>query len=206
MNLDVANGWCFPITVNSAASWSRSISTSISSISSSVTASSQLPFIARNNMPFASIHPTAQVDPTAKLGSGVVIGPNCIISANVVLDKTILGTGVCIDPNARILNSILFSSIKVESNALIIGSILGDKVIIKSFATVQSGCILGENVLIGNNHTVPLASRITLTQKPSSVFKSNDILIVGTGGEGRAWPCMKNENEAVLRSRKRMLQ
>jgi len=205
-NFDVAQGWCAPFTVDTIAGWPRASS---SSSSSSSCGGTSFPFInLQDSFLFAKSHTTSATLKATSVttsnttrdsvsstfaGANVVLGANCTIGEGAMLDRCMLSEGCVVGPGAIIRDSILFSSVVIEANARVTGAILGQGVVIKSKANVLSGAVLGGSVVIGEGHTVPLGARVTVAQRPSSVFQANDVLIVGAGGQGRAWPDTKQE-------------
>lgn len=201
-NLDVAQGWCAPFTIDTVAGWPKtfvsSSSSSSSSPSSTKTSSSFPPVNLQDAFWFSKSHAssTSNINPSSSLsriGANVVIGANCSIGEGVELDQCVLGDGCIIGSGSIVRDSILLNSVVIEANACVNGAILGQDVHVKSKAVVSAGSILGNSVVIGEGHTVPLGSRVTIMQRPSSVFQKNDVLIVGSSGEGRSWPDTRQE-------------
>jgi len=204
-NFDVAQGWCAPFTVDTIAGWPRAPSSS----SSSSYGGTSFPFInLQDSFLFAKSHTTSATLKATSVttsnttpdslsstfvGANVVLGANCTIGEGAILDRCMLSEGCVVGPGAIVRDSILLSSVVIEANARVTGAILGQGVVIKSKANVLSGAVLGGSVVIGEGHTVPLGARVTVAQRPSSVFQANDVLIVGAGGQGRAWPDTKQE-------------
>ncbi|XP_065911743.1 translation initiation factor eIF2B subunit epsilon-like [Dysidea avara] len=107
------------------------------------------------------------------LNSDVTLARGCIlehdvavaggtrIGADTFIANSVIGPNCVIEDNCHIEGSYLWSNVKVHKGSRVVSSIVADRVEIKSNVTVEPGCIISFEVVIGPNFTVPAGSRIT---------------------------------------------
>lgn len=79
------------------------------------------------------------IDPSAVVGAGCLIGPDVVI-----------GPGVKIADGVRLVRCTLMSGVSVRSHTLISDSIVGWNCSIGQWARLVGGCVLGEDVTVGD--------------------------------------------------------
>lgn len=91
------------------------------------------------------------VDPkNTYIGDEVEIGKDTIIYPNNVIEgKTIIGEGVTLYPNSRILNSIISNYVEIQSS-VILDSKIGEKTTVGPFAYIRPSSIIGSGARIGD--------------------------------------------------------
>ena len=79
------------------------------------------------------------VDPTAKIGKNCKIGPNVSIGANVVIED-----------GARIMGSAILEGARIKAHAFVSTTIIGWRATVGSWARVEGGAVLGDDVSVGD--------------------------------------------------------
>jgi mannose-1-phosphate guanylyltransferase len=79
------------------------------------------------------IHPTATIGAACLIGPNVVVGPNCVV-----------------EDGARIERATLLSGTRVKAHALVKNAIVGWSSVVGSWARVEGGAVLGEDVAVGD--------------------------------------------------------
>jgi len=117
------------------------------------------------------------------LNSGVTLARGCIlehdvavaggtrIGADTFIANSVIGPNCVIGDNCHIEGSYLWSNVTVCKGSRVVSSIVADRVEIKSNVTVEPGCIVSFEVVLGPNFTVPAGSRIT--SKLDSIVDDN---------------------------------
>lgn len=81
----------------------------------------------------AEIHATAVVHPSAKIGTGAHLGPYVVIGENVEIgDKAVL-----------LAHTVIYTDVRI-----------GDNFMAHAHAVVREGCVIGNNVVLGNGVVV----------------------------------------------------
>lgn len=87
---------------------------------------------------------------TTYIGADVVIGYDTIIYPNNVLEgNTIIGKGVTLYPNSRIVDSTIGDSVTVTSSVILESSV-GKNTKVGPFAYIRPECVIGEDVKVGD--------------------------------------------------------
>jgi mannose-1-phosphate guanylyltransferase len=105
------------------------------------------------------VHPTATVSDEAFLGPDVVVGPNCTVRAG-----------------AHIAHSVMLESSEVHEHARVSRSIIGWKSILRRWAHVANGSVLGEDVTVGEGCALNGAIVLPHKQVERSVW-SHEIIM-----------------------------
>ncbi len=103
------------------------------------------------------LYPNSFVDPSTQLSNGVeIVHPVYIGKGSVIERDSVIGPNVVvlegtrIGPGTRIVNSLLFRAITVEGYSYIEGSILGDRCYVGRWVRIDSGSVIGDEVVIGD--------------------------------------------------------
>ena len=87
---------------------------------------------------------------TTYIGADVEIGNDTIIYPNNILEgKTIIGSGVSLYQNSRIVDSVIADEVTITSS-VILSSKIGKKTTVGPFAYIRPDSIIGEEVKIGD--------------------------------------------------------
>lgn len=86
--------------------------------------------------------PSAEIDVLSLLGENVKVG----VGAKII--NSVIGENCLIEDGAIIKNSVLLANTKVEASAIIENSIIGQNCLIKQFANIKQGSVLGDNTVI----------------------------------------------------------
>lgn len=96
------------------------------------------------------------------LEEDVVIGPHSSLGANSSLTKTVVGRSCKVGENVTISGSYLWDDVVVEDGCCINRSIVCNSAIIKAGSTLEPGCVISYNVVVGPGHSVSAGTRIAL--------------------------------------------
>ncbi|KAJ1921737.1 translation initiation factor eIF-2B epsilon subunit, GEF [Mycoemilia scoparia] len=118
--------------------------------------------------------------------SGVVLARQCWIEKNIVLGKnthiekgsrirhSVLGDNCVVKSDSIVQGSYLFSNTSVGKGCSVLRSILGFGVQLLDNVKIGRGCMIGDNVILGPNATIPPFTRIAAVKKPEE-FEDLDL-------------------------------
>lgn len=99
------------------------------------------------------------ISPTSHINGSVTFGDNCIVGEGTTINgPSIFGRSCNVGNNSMISDSILWESVEVGDNVSIIGSIIGSRVCVGDEVVVDSGCIIGDDVIIKSNQHISAGS------------------------------------------------
>lgn len=86
---------------------------------------------------------TAEVGPLSLLGAGVTVAADARVVRSVLGARCIVGAG------AVVRDSYLWDGVVVDAGAVVEHSILGKGVRVKAKSTIARGCVVGDGVVLG---------------------------------------------------------
>ncbi|KFM76255.1 Translation initiation factor eIF-2B subunit epsilon, partial [Stegodyphus mimosarum] len=114
-------------------------------------------------------------------GSDVEIGRNCILKQNIVIGKgtkigdntiitnSVIGRNCMIGENVEIKGSYLWNDVSLGNNCKLDTCLLAENVVLRKNVTVNPGCVLGSEVIIDADITLP-----PLTKLQASMYTDED--------------------------------
>ena len=103
-----------------------------------------------------------------KLLEDVVIGQGSKIGANSLISHSSIGHNCIIGENVSIEGSYIWDNVMIKNDCNIRQSIICDRVEVRGNVTVEEGCIISYGVVIDENITLKVGSRITTKQQLES--------------------------------------
>lgn len=99
------------------------------------------------------------ISPASKIYGNVRFGDKCKVGSGTTIDgPSIFGNGCSLGDNCTIAGSIFWESVDIGDNVSITDSVIGNRVSIGYNVVVDSGCIIGDDVVIENSQNIPSGS------------------------------------------------
>ena len=160
---------------------------------------------------------------SVEVGNDCQIGSDTSIGDNTRIVASFVGKNCKIGKNVELSGCHLLAGVSIADGVKIYSSMLSDNVCVEENATVLEGCLVGSNVVIGQGHTVPAFSRISMMKQvhedsdsdeeletPSNVDDEDsstineeevswDVALVGKTGRGLAWSTKNSESRKEWR-------
>ncbi|KAI8332925.1 nucleotide-diphospho-sugar transferase [Chlamydoabsidia padenii] len=109
------------------------------------------------------------VDENVQIGAGTVIGENSRVANSVI------GRNCQIGANVTLVGVYLWDGVVIGNNCTVTKSILANYVSVLENTTIEQGCLLSPNVVIGPNDAIHKYSRLSLHPQPkTSMFDSDE--------------------------------
>jgi len=122
----------------------------------------------------------AKVCRGVKLGCDVMVGPDTVIESGSALENCTVGSGCRIGKNVRIVNSYVWDDVHIGDGCLLTSCVVASGARILPNATVSSGTVVAQGVVVGTGHATTPNTRLHLT--PTSNPRA-----VGPDGQGDWW-------------------
>lgn len=113
---------------------------------------------------------------SCKIKKNTAIGSGSKIGEGTVIENSVIGRNCMIGSNIQIKNSYIWDNVTINDNSNIVHSLVASGVKVGSNVTLNDGCIIGFDVIIDNDVTVPVGTKIAATsvQRDSSFFLDAD--------------------------------
>ncbi|SAM05978.1 hypothetical protein [Absidia glauca] len=109
------------------------------------------------------------VDENVQIGAGTVIGENSRVA------NSIIGRNCQIGANVTLVGVYLWDGVVIGNNCTVTKSILANNASVLENTTIEQGCLLSPNVVIGPNDAIHKYSRLSLHPQPkTSMFDSDE--------------------------------
>lgn len=116
---------------------------------------------------------------TCKIGSNTLIGAHTEIGDNVTLQASVIGQHCIIGPNVALRNAYIFDGTHIGANSTIEDSIIGADVRVGERSKIESGCLVGDGVILGNSARLGKFERISkrreITEEVDDEENENEI-------------------------------
>ncbi|KII69096.1 Translation initiation factor eIF-2B subunit epsilon [Thelohanellus kitauei] len=127
---------------------------------------------------------SVEISRSCSVNGWTSIGHNSIIGSNGSITRSIIGSNCIIGDRTIINNSILWDGINIEADCIVENSIICDGVVILSKTNVSSGCIIGSNITVGPNVTIPHKTFVYHCTNESDIVGALDIVDLGSQSNG----------------------
>lgn len=99
--------------------------------------------------------PNVSIDSNSTIAGPIVIGENTSIGKNVLIGPfTTIGSNCVIGDNSRILSSYIYDNVEIGQNCAISGAVIDNYTKINDSCILETGSVIGPNVLIKNKVTI----------------------------------------------------
>ncbi|KAJ2852683.1 translation initiation factor eIF-2B epsilon subunit, GEF [Coemansia brasiliensis] len=103
---------------------------------------------------------SVRLDRQSRVEHHVILGANTHVANFSCISDSVLGQQCLIGEQSTVRGSYLFAGVKVGQNVTIENSILGERVTILDNVVIGRGCLIGDDVTVGPNITIPPFTRI----------------------------------------------
>ncbi|PVU98520.1 hypothetical protein BB559_001490 [Furculomyces boomerangus] len=109
------------------------------------------------------------------IGPRSILGHGSVVEDNATVVDSVLGNSNNISTNSVIRDSHLFGNVSVGKNCFVSSSLVGENVKILDGVTIERGCIIGNNVVVGPNIKILKFTKIFIPTKeyPGNKSSSN---------------------------------
>lgn len=97
------------------------------------------------------ISPDAQVDEQARLSGMVVLGGNTRIEGNASLTNCVVGRNCQIEEGVKLEDAILWDNVYIQAGTRITGSNLGHRVRVGKNSVIESGVVIADETMVGDD-------------------------------------------------------
>ncbi|XP_068235242.1 translation initiation factor eIF2B subunit epsilon [Palaemon carinicauda] len=135
-------------------------------------------------------------------GRDVVIGAGSEVSLTAQLDRTVIGDHCTIQDNVKISSSFIMNNVNIKKGCVLDQCYLGDNVKLEENVVLLPGCVLGANVILGPNITVPAATCLS-SMPPVDEFEEENTTQEPDpkicGSQGHAFVVTEEDEDEDLR-------
>lgn len=123
------------------------------------------------------------------IGTGCVLGRSTKIGESSTIQRSVLGRDCIIGNHVTIIDSYLWGKVTVEDNCIIRNSIICNRVLIRMNTTIDCGCLVSFDSIIGPDISLDRETKITChSLKDFHSFDSpTKELDIGEDGKGFLW-------------------
>ncbi|CEP64588.1 translation initiation factor eIF2B catalytic subunit epsilon LALA0_S12e02366g [Lachancea lanzarotensis] len=113
---------------------------------------------------------------SCKIGKCTGIGSGSKIGEGTSIENSVIGRNCHIKENIVIKNSFIWDNVTIGSDSVVEHALVASNVSIGSGVVLMDGCVIGFNVSIDDNMTIPVGTRLsdTYVHKPVSQFLDSE--------------------------------
>ncbi|PVU88326.1 hypothetical protein BB561_005918 [Smittium simulii] len=125
------------------------------------------------------------------IGARSILGYGTVVQDYAKISDSVTGNNCLISEHSTIKDSHIFNDVSVGPNSKIYSSIIGKNVKILDNVTIERGCIIGDNVVLGPSVTLKPFTKIYLPSTTSTNKSDSGLTVdhslVGAKGSGYLW-------------------
>lgn len=129
-----------------------------------------------------------------QLDAGSIVGADTSLASGVTLRNSIVGQRCHVGKNTNLDAAYIWDDVTIGKNVKVSRAIIGNEVFIGDDSIVEAGALISYGVKIAPGTVVLAGSRICKPQEASQGDRTNDALVDGEGGEGRAYVDDEDDN------------
>ncbi|XP_064097456.1 translation initiation factor eIF2B subunit epsilon-like isoform X1 [Macrobrachium nipponense] len=135
-------------------------------------------------------------------GRDVVVGAGSEVSLSAQLKRTVIGDHCTVQDNVKITSSFIMNNVCIKKGCVLDQCYLGDNVKLEENVVLSPGCVLGANVVLGPNITIPAVTCLSAVPPVDEFEEENttqepDPKICGS--QGHAFVVTEDDDDDELR-------